>query len=223
MRPLIDLDRDVSVDPSGEAAGRFSQKLARGGTIQATSRGILDALPDLLKELLRGPHRQIENRIYDLNAAKAKHDRRTSDHFSCLGTISDAMSGDMALVLVGDAVVNVTAAALNAAAAGTFKRPVSARLENTVGDPHRWARLAPLVTPSESAADPEIGAPTIEGAPAFKDGIVTAVAVFDTDAGATKTYAAADSVAVKIQANAADSLLGYSLTADGVTKTFNVV
>lgn len=223
MPPLIDLDRDVSVDPSGGAAGRFAQKLARGGTIQTTSRGILDTLPDILKELLREPHRQIEDRIHDLSAAKAKHARQTSDHFNCLGRISEAMSGDMALVLVGDAAVNVEAAALNAAAAGTFKRPVSARLENAVGDAHRWARLAPLVTPSEAAVDSEIDAPAIEGTPAFKDGIVTAMAVFDTDAGATKTYAAGDSVAVKIQANAADSLLGYSLTADGVTKTFNVV
>lgn len=223
MSQLIDLTRDVSVDPSGEAAGRFAQKLSRGGTTSVISRGILDALPDLLKELLRGPHRQIEDRIHDLSAAKTKSERRTSDHFNCLERVSDAMSGDMALALGGDAAVDVAAAALNAAAAGTFKRAVSARLENAGGSLHRWARFAPLVTPSEDATDPEIGAPAIEGTPAFKDGAVTATAVFDTDAGATKTYAAGDSVAVKIQANAADSLLGYSLAAGGVTKTFNVV
>ena len=223
MAPLIDLSRNISVDHSGTAAGEFRQKLGRGGMGSSTVRGLLDALPNLLKELLSEPNKQIEDRIHDLSAAKAKHEGRTVDNFRCQGAITDAMSGNIALVLSGAAAVNVAAADLNAAAAGTFKRGVGACFKNAKGEAHRWARFAPLVTPTKTVVDTDVVAPTIEGTPKFKDGAVLAMAVFDTDAGATKTYAVGDSVAVKIQTNAADSLLGYSLATGGVTKTFNVV
>ncbi len=221
MPPLIDLTKDIAVDLKGAAAGAFTQKLARGGTSPVTSRGILEALPAVLKELLRKPHKQIEDRVHDLHAAKMEHDKRTIDAINCLGTIADAMSGDMALVLGGDAAVNIAAADLNAAPVGKFKRIVSARLENAKGEAHRWARFAPLVTPTEAVADVDVTIPTYDSATTFKDGVLSLLVTFITGAG--KTYAAADSVAVKIQVNAADSLLGYSLTTDGVTKTFNVV
>jgi len=135
------------------------------------------------------------------------------------------MSGDM--TLTAQASENVDAADLNAATAGTFRKSICLKLEDTNGTAHDWANFQPVLTASESVADGDVSAPTVKWAvdeaetPLFVNGYLELIVEFDTDAGATKTYAAADSVSVDIQVAADDKHGGHAVAM--VTKTFNVV
>ena len=141
--------------------------------------------------------------------------------FLCVRTISAAMSGDMVLVLSPPGLETVTAADLNAAAVGTLKRSFTTALQTAGSDTHVWASFAPVLTPSKTVADVDVGAPTVPPGLKFDKGHLLVEITFDTDAGATKTYAAGDSVAVQVQVKADDTLLDWPVSS--VTKTYNVV
>ena len=133
------------------------------------------------------------------------------------------MSGDMALSLPGGADEDITAAELNAAAAGTLQRLIAVQLVDSYGDRHFCYSGTPLLTPAEAVVDADVAARSVVGTPKFDHGKCLVTITFDTDAGTTKTYAAADEVSLQIQINSTDILLGYDLAANGVTKTFTVV
>lgn len=114
--------------------------------------------------------------------------------------------------------VDVTAASLNAAAAGTAKHLFALWVADGFGDACLLIDgIGPTLTPAEAVTDAEVGTPTITGTPKFDKGRVLVEVVFDTDAGATKTYAAADAVTVDCDLTLAGVALGQ------VTMTFDIV
>lgn len=144
-------------------------------------------------------------------------------HENCIQCVHKALSGDIALLFLNGTTTedeDITAAVLNAAAAGTLKRRFRLKLSDAGKNPHLWASFAPVLTPAEAATDADIGVPSVDS-PSFVHGKLTVTVTFDTDAGATKTYAAADSVSCDIQVAADDKWLGHSVTK--ITKTYNVV
>jgi hypothetical protein len=141
-----------------------------------------------------------------------------TDHFAAC--MQCGLNGDLVLAIVGAAAEDITAAELNAAPAGTLTRSFDVRLGTAGGHPHDWVAFAPVVTTNEVVTDGDVLDPTVVGTPAFRKGIARVTITFDTDEGATKVYAAADSVAVQVQTKADDTLLGWPVAA--VTKTYNV-
>ena len=57
--------------------------------------------------------------------------------------------------------------------------------------------------------------------PKFLYGELSLTVIFDTDAGATKTYVAGETVTVNIKVAADNKLLGYTIS--DITKTYNVI
>jgi len=151
--------------------------------------------------------------------------QQTNLNYDYVLAMASALSGDLVLALPNPDPISIPFADLNTAAAGTYKRLIAVWLQNSNDPPksHLWYQGTPLITPAKSVVDTDVGVPTIDGTPKFDMGRCLITVEFDTDAGATKEYAANDSVTVQIQVNASDSLLGYSLAAGGVTKTYNVV
>jgi hypothetical protein len=140
-------------------------------------------------------------------------------------------SANAALIL-DSAAEDVSAALLNAAAAGTYSKEFTCTLaylnsEDAYEGPHAWASFGPVVTPHVTADDEQIGVPVIKWAddetldPAFAYGVLNLKVIFDTDAGATKTYISGDSVTCDVQVAADNKWFG--LTIAMVTKTYNVV
>lgn len=138
-----------------------------------------------------------------------------------LARLEDALAGSLALVILPPNPEDVVAADLNAAAAGSFTRVFTAELQTTAGAVHEWAAFIPTLVPSEVVVDPDVGPPTIVGVPTFAAGFLTVELIFDTDAGATKTYAPGDVVTVQVKVSPTDTLLGYTVAS--VTKTYNVI
>jgi hypothetical protein len=131
---------------------------------------------------------------------------------------ASALSGDMFLELAVDS-EDVSASALNAAAATTFKRTVTLKLKTSKGDAHTWACFAPVWATGETVADADVSAPTVVGVPKLNRGAVLATVVFDTGAG--KTYVPGETLTVTGKVSSDDKKLGYTVAS--VTKTFVVV
>jgi len=119
-------------------------------------------------------------------------------------TLGSAMEGDALLSLVSGG-GEVSAATLNSAPAGTFEESASISLVNSNDTVHDWANFEPLVTPAYAPVLTGTGgAPTVEldGSPGedpkFSSGELALNVIFDTDAGATKTYEVGDIVTVTI-------------------------
>jgi hypothetical protein len=129
-----------------------------------------------------------------------------------LDRLEQANSGDMLVELLGPNPETIFAADLNAAPTGTFTRMISTQLVNSEGALHDWANFAPNLIPTENVADPSVLPPSIVGSPKFTGGLLTVQIVFDTDAGATKTYAPGDTLSLSIGVSATDTLLGYPIS-----------
>ena len=143
-----------------------------------------------------------------------------------------ALSGNIKLYeAVGEE--EISAALLNAAAAGTFEKELLVSLVSEVIDGetthqfvHPWA-LFPVVQSAEVVADEDIVAPTVEmwdddeATLAFANGVLHMRVIFDTDAGVTKTYAAEDEVTVTVKTASDSKLLGWPIA--DLVKTYTVV
>ena len=145
--------------------------------------------------------------------------------------LGQALSGNLKLVLDSLA-EDVSAAALNAAATGTFQKEFVCTLsymnsEDEYQGTHEWASFEPVITAAEDVDDESISAPTVtwkddaEEDPRFNLGLVRLVVTFDTDAGVTKTYAEDDAVSVDVQVSAEDKWMTYAVVK--ATKTYNVI
>lgn len=169
------------------------------------------AMLDLINEL--------SQRIVVLEQLAAQ---RISQKSWCVG-----MSGYLGFVLDSDA-ENISAAELNAAEAGSLARTFQVTLGSMGDNPftHTWASFAPSLTAAVICDDGDIAIPTMPSANNFDRGVASIRVVFDTDAGATKTYISGDKVTVTIRAQAPgngldDTLLGWPVAP--VTKTYNVI
>lgn len=126
----------------------------------------------------------------------------------------------------GDAVIStgtdedVSAAALNAAAAGTFKRDISITVLTAGGAPHLLCAVPLVLTPGHTTADGDIGDPTLPATVTLDRGVAIPELVFDTDDGATKVYQIGDTVTGKA-AFPADLWLNFAVAF--ATKTFTVI
>lgn len=147
-----------------------------------------------------------------------EHEQSLS-HYYIQDEIKDSgMSGDMS-ISVGDD-IEISAAALNAAAAGTFKRTFVAVLKNSTSQAHTWANGSLVLVAAEAVADGDVGAPTVTPAsPKWDNGKILVIVTFDTGAG--KTYVNGESLTVEVKVAADNKLLGYTVAA--ATKTFDVV
>lgn len=142
--------------------------------------------------------------------------------WACAESEGLAMSGDMEFAIVGSALAeNITAAELNAAAVGTLTRVFAVRLQTSMEQIHIWCSLPLVIVPAEAAVDADIGPPTVPAGLALDEGCLPIPVTFDTDAGATKIYAAGDALTVPVQVAADDKLLGHTVAL--ITKTYNVV
>jgi hypothetical protein len=144
--------------------------------------------------------------------------------------IQSALGGSFQLVLTSPASpVSVTAATLNAAAAGEYSVPFYVELQTVEGARHDWferdAKVGAAlqteaeIIPTENVVDVDVGVPTVADTE-FVVGQMQALVVLDTDAGATKTYAPGDSVAVEVKVAPGGELLGYPVAS--VTLTIDV-
>jgi hypothetical protein len=121
-----------------------------------------------------------------------------------------AMGGDMSWELLPNSWSSY-ASTLNAKAAGTYSKSLMARLKTAGGYVHDWFVGTIGYTAAENASDAQIGAPALDTATdTCVSGQAIVVATYDTDAGATKTYAAGDSITVQINTM---SIMGYVLPA----------
>ena len=135
--------------------------------------------------------------------------------------MEDALNGDMVLSLIPTGPLSRPAANFNGAAAGALTDRVIVTFKNAGGTNQYWSKFALTVQPAEAVADLEVGAPTIDPTTVnLKMGRAEFVVIYDTDAGATKTYVAGDSVSVVVRVAADDKLLGWTVSAQ--TLTINV-
>ncbi len=115
--------------------------------------------------------------------------------FNALVMQAQATSLQRAIILKATPETAASSAALvTAAAAGTFTKTITLTFQDADGNVHSWINGSPVtLTPVETAVDAQILAPTLDDTtPLFTDGVAKVVVTYDTDAGATKTYAAAD-------------------------------
>lgn len=118
-------------------------------------------------------------------------------------------------VVLSPAARGSSAAVLNAADAGSFTRKVYLTLVDVNGNVQEWFNGTLAITPTEVVTDADVAAPTPDANPvqlAQGQGVVELT--YDTDAGATKTYAADDTVgfsvdAVDLHGNAVDVTAVY--------------
>jgi hypothetical protein len=142
--------------------------------------------------------------------------------------IGQALSENVVLDL-DSASENVSAALLNAAAAGTLQKTVHCTLSymNDAGDQiagtHEWASfLTPVTGGNTGCWNPDVKwIPDAASDPRLVDGEVDLLVTFATDGGSTKVYQIGDTVTVEIQVAADDKWFG--LTVPAVTKTFHVI
>lgn len=93
---------------------------------------------------------------------------------------------------------NLLAADLNASS--NYTRTLEVRLVDSTGKIQRWANFEPTITPAETVVDADVGVPVVEytpnpaANPKFKNGSLLLTVKPDVDSGATKTYAASDSI-----------------------------
>jgi hypothetical protein len=137
-------------------------------------------------------------------------------------TSSAALSGDFEFHFGGDLDSrDVSADDLNAATAGTYKEVFSVVAKTAGNLNHIWASFSPTLVADKSVVDSDVGLPTLNS-PTFDGGGCIIEVTFDTDEGATKTYAPNDSVTVDIQVASDDKLFGM-WTVTKKTFTFNIV
>lgn len=135
----------------------------------------------------------------------------------------NALSGNIALVAAGGNAFDVSAAELNAAAASGFTRALAVQLmagSVQEGMIHQWAGFDLVVSSAKSNGGAAYAAPTVTGG-TLRDGRTSLLVTFDTDAGATKTYVAAETLTVDLQTRADDLWLGHAVTP--LTVTFTVI
>jgi len=131
-------------------------------------------------------------------------------HDTSILRFSEALSGNIKLYAAAIA-DDISAAALNAAAAGTFTRELTVSLVSELGEGesavryvHPWALLPAIIT-AEASADPDIDPPEVKdyddplATPQFQAGLLHLTVILDTDAGVTKTYVAEDEVSVTVK------------------------
>lgn len=120
--------------------------------------------------------------------------------------------------------ISIAGDGLNTAAPFSLFKILMVRLTTAGGLLHGWANFEPVITPAVVAADGDIGAPIVAGGtgggdPAFSSGQISMTVIFDTDAGATKTYQVGDTITVTIDVSAIGLLSGVA----SLVKTYNVV
>jgi len=145
---------------------------------------------------------------------------KLNNEANCHRICCRAMYGDMLLGVSGDR--DVSAAQLNAAESGTFKKTFVTTLKTSQGEPHSWINGDLLLTATENVVASGVNAPTIApSSPKWNCGRSIVTVTFDTDVGVEKIYANGDSVSVDVQVASDDKLLGY--TVSGITQSFNIV
>lgn len=240
----------ITPDPDGEAHGALmAQKLLPDSisyllklltdqaseieALKASIAGVMQLLSVQVNEAKEGQevaaaYQQIQNVSNALqesaNASDAATIASRNVMRSLKETIGAALGEDIEMVLVeGTASEDITAAELNAAAAGECTCEFAVRLQTASAVLHNWADFAPTVTPAESCTDVDIGAPTITqiggGTAAFVTGILSVIVTFDTDAGATKTYQSGDSLTGTVDVTGLAICSGVS----NFVKTYNVI
>jgi hypothetical protein len=126
-----------------------------------------------------------------------------------------AAKGGLKCVAV-PATAGSSAAALNAATAGTYKRTVVLQIQDANNVVQKWFNGSATLTPTEAAVDAQIGVPVVTGGntKTFVDGTCSVELTYDTDAGATKTYAVDDTVGFT---TAVANVFGVAVTVSGAT------
>jgi len=126
-------------------------------------------------------------------------------------TLEKAISGDIVLEC-SPATAGTSAATLNAAAVGTHTQVVTINLKDAAGNLHKWATLAVAAATSEVVVDVDVAAPAVNDAtPNLANGTVNVTLTYDTDAGATKVYAAGDTVTLTVS-QPTGGILGYPIS-----------
>jgi hypothetical protein len=194
-------------------ATKEANQQAKNATIKSerADRNARDAI-----QQIRDAEMQLESMI---NSMKTKELR-----------MSEAMMGNMEFRLDDGVDSEISAAALNAAAVGTFTRVLAVALcsklpkgEDFDYPVHSWATgIAPTVTPGNTGCWSPTVAPEEdpEGTITLNYGLAQVTVTFITDAGSTKIYEAEDTVTVKVKITVSDT---KPWLVTEVTKTYTVV
>lgn len=186
---------------------------------------LLRQMQDLSGELQRTHLLLAETRV-SIREMERKFDRqiqisRAADREFSRGMFlagSNALAGDVVINLGDDD--TITAAELNAAAAGTIERNVPVVIESANNTAHLLCSATLDVTPGYTPIATGTGAaPTVDATVTVDKGKALKVATFITDAGATKTYEVGDTITVQVSFSGG-VWLGNTVTA--VTKTWTV-
>jgi len=205
-------------------------------TVDKRLAGEIDAVNDDLRIALHAMDQKLAVNQGDLERqGTARHTAAVQSALRMYQDLGLGMSGDMEIQALP--AEDVSAAALNAAAAGEFVVWFEARLASAGGTRHGWFTADGDYVAAENCTDADIGAPDVykfrwidfeDGSlvydtvdPEWVNGSYYVAVVFDTDAGATKTYQIGDSVTVEVKVSAGNDIMGYTVAS--VTKTYNVI
>lgn len=164
-----------------------------------------------------GPAGQMMQRFR--NTIQQSFQRLAKDNENEHQALSSALSGQVEIVLPGGLTREVSAAAMNAAAAGTAGESFAVVLQcNVCPIDMLWAQFPLTFTPAVVTGG-TAGPPVVSGGKLNK-GRAWVSLIADTD-GSTIVYSPGDTISVTIKVSATDELLGYTVTP--VVFTCNVV
>jgi hypothetical protein len=183
----------------------------------------VDSTKRSLREVVAGNLAALANQVQQLQTSIAQKG-------GAQGRIGDALSGNMSLILDSED-EEVSAAALNAAVAGTFKKQFVCALSAIYGEgegqynrTHEWASFEPVLTGGNTGCWNPSAIKWTDNEdldPAFAAGELRLTVTFLTDEGSAKIYEEDDTVTVDVQVAVDDKWLTLPVTK--VTKTYNVV
>ena len=227
--------RELATNRLRDLDNSFQQRLQE--TVAGLVRG-LDESRESVANRLRNLDVSLQQQFQEGDAASASALRVAQQQVDRLETLSYSnldkhtqlgqfLSGNIKLTLDAES-EDVSAAALNAAAVGTFQRTVLCALsylndDESIGGTHEWASFEPPVTGGNTGCwNPDVKWAVDQAKdPRFVNGLVQVLVTFATDAGVAKVYEIGDTVTVEFQVAEDDKWFGLTVTA--VTKTYNVI
>lgn len=173
---------------------------------------------------VKDPSGEAERVLAALNPSKTRADSRfgEDDIMTLLARVTEALQDDMELALPSGGGEDVSAADLNAAAAGTLKRGFDVVLQNASGFVHSWASSLTLdAVAGKTVTDGDIG-DVVATVLDLVEGVAEVVATFDTDAGSTKVYQDGDVLTLTFDFSGYENLPSLN-TLSTVVMTYDVI
>ena len=224
-RELLEVSQAETQDSVSSVRGVVSQVSRNASRLQGTLPRAINELYDAstMSQVEATQHRRY-NSVLTLKLSALQED---------VVRQGEALAGNIYLYTDLTS-VDVSAADLNTALSGTYKKELMVSLvstatidEQTYHSTHSWANI-PVVLSSSIFSDPDIDIPMIKNFSdpdmdlAFYVGILHAYVMFDTDAGTTKTYTSGNYVSLEVKVSTDDKLKSGCYV-EPIVVTYNVI